>query len=56
VNAFLDGIVKLRGTESGVAGQHRHVAGAQAVDRLAIGVEPDELPVRRDVDLVAELL
>ena len=42
--------------EGRVAGQHGHVAGPQAVDRLAVGVEADEPPLRRHVDLVGELL
>ena len=36
-------------------GQQHDVAGPQRVDRLLVGVEPDELPFRRYVHLLGEL-
>ena len=56
VDALLHGILEVRRAEGGVRGQHGHVARPQAVDRLAVGVEAQEPPLRRHVDLVAEQL
>ena len=56
VDALVDGVVEMDAAEAVVRGQHGDVAGPEAVDRLAIGVEADEAPLGRDVDRVAELL
>ncbi len=56
VDAFFHGVFQLLRTPARIAGQHGDVAGTQAVDRLAIGVEADEPPLRRHVDLVGILL
>ena len=56
VDALLDGILQVRRAESGVGGQHRHVARAQAINGVPIGVEAQELPLGRHVDKVAQRL
>ena len=47
--ALLDGVLELPGTKTGRGGQQYHVH--PAVDRLPVGVQADELPLRRHVDL-----
>ena len=54
IHALLHGIFQVRRAEGGVRGQHRHVAGPQAVDCLPVGVEPQESPLVGHVDLGAE--
>ena len=56
VDALLDGVFELHGAEGRIAGEHGHVAGAQAVNGLAVGVEADEAAVGRHVHAVLELL
>ena len=46
VYAFLDGIFQLARAEARIAAEHRDVARFQAVDRLAVGVESGESPLR----------
>ena len=54
VDALADGVLEMRRAEGGLRGQEHDVAGPEAVDRLAVGVEPDEAPLGRHVDLVLE--
>ena len=54
IDALLDGVFKVRGTERRVGGQHGHVAGAKTIDRLPIGVKSNELPLLRNVYLIAQ--
>jgi len=54
VDASLDGVVEVDLAECRVRREQRHVAGAgaEAIDGLPVGVEAQELPLGRDIDLV----
>ena len=56
VHPFLHGVFEVQRAEGGGGGEHGDVAGPQAVDGLLVGVEAQEHPLRRNVDLVAEHL
>ena len=56
VQALLDGVGEVDPAEGRRRGEDRHVARLQAVHRLLVGVEADELAVLGHVDLVGELL
>ena len=43
VDALLDGVLEMRGAETGVRGQQGHVAGTQAVDGVPVGVEAQRI-------------
>ena len=43
------------GRKAGRRGQEHHAAGAERIDGLLVGVQADELPLRRHVDLLGEL-
>ena len=55
VDALLDRVLEVQRAEGGRGGQHDHVAGAETVDRLPVGVEAQELPLGRHVQTVLEL-
>ena len=54
VQALLDRVGELDPAERRRRGEDDDVAGLQAIHRLLVGVEADELAVLRHVDLVAE--
>lgn len=56
VDALLDRVGDMGGPEGRMRGLDHDVARTQAVDRLAIGVEPQKTPLRRHVHLRAEFL
>ncbi len=56
VHALLHRVLDLHGAAVGVGREHGHVARPQAVDRVAIRVEPGETAVGGDVDPIGELL
>ena len=55
VDTSLHRIFKLQGAESGVRCQHNDILCAETVDGAAIGVEPEELSLGRNIDLTAKL-
>ena len=56
VDPLLDRVLEVQRPEGGRRGQHRHVAGREAVDGFLVGVETQEAALRAHVDLLAELL
>jgi hypothetical protein len=52
VDALAHGVLEHHRAEGRVRRQEHHVAGAEAIDRLAVRVEADELPLRRHVDFL----
>ena len=56
VEALLDGVGEMDPAEGRRRGEDRDVARLQAIHRLLVGVEADELAVLGHVDLVGELL
>ena len=56
MHSFLDGVFDVRRAKGGVSGAKHNIARAQAVDRLAITVEPDELAIARHIDFLPILL
>ena len=56
VQPLLDGVGEMHPAERQRRGEDRDVARLQAVHRLLVGVEADELAILRHVHLVAELL
>jgi len=56
VYALLHRVLDLHGAAVGVGREHGHVARPQAVDRVAIRVEPDETAVGGHVDPIVERL
>ena len=56
VQALADGVAEMHPAKSQRRGKDRHVARLQAIHRLLVGVEADELPLVRHVDPIAELL
>jgi len=55
VHALLHGIFQMDRPKARMGCQQGHIAGLQAVDRFAVGVEAQELPLRGNVDRRAEL-
>ena len=55
VQTLVHGVVKVDTPEPRMGCQHGNVARLQAIDRLAIRIEADELPIGRHVDLVSQL-
>ena len=47
VDTLLHGVFEIHRAKGGVGRQQHDIAGPQAVDRLLVGVEPDELSFRR---------
>ena len=56
VDALLDGIAEVDPAKARGRGKNGHVARLQAVDRLLVGVQSDELAIVGHVDLMAQLL
>ena len=56
VQALLDGVAEMHPAEGQRRGEDGDVARLQAIHRLLVGVETDELAILGHVDLVGELL
>ena len=56
VDAFLHCILQVRRAESGVRGQHGDVAGPQAINGMAVGIEAQETALGRHVNPLAQRL
>ena len=56
VHAFVDGIVEMNSSKAGMGCQHGHITRSETIDRHAVSIESDELPLGGDVDLVTEAI